>query len=115
MAKNITSKAVQTKVAKSIESELSAKFKIFNVAELMADRFIRGDYQVIEVFEKGLPFITSAVIETIQEVVNQYSGKYDNVWYDMACKPESYFDSLNDLQWRYIPCVEIHVGRRAVI
>ena len=114
MEKNITTKALQTKVAKSIENELSAKFKIFSVEELKANRFTRADYQVIEVFEKGLPFITSAIIETIQEVVSQYSNKYANVWYDMACKPESYFDDKNDLQWRYIPCVEIHVGQRKV-
>ncbi len=109
--KNITSKAVQTKVANAIERGLNKRLAF--IKELRIERFMRGGYETIEVFESGLPFMTATVVEIVQEEVAPWS-KYDNVWYDMTCKPESYFDKDGNLQWRYIPSIEVHVGQRSL-
>lgn len=112
--KNITTKAVQTKVANGMESAVKNALAIYQNPDMLIEREVSGSYILINVYDKRNHFFTGSCLESLQETVQQYSSKYDNVWYDIEVKPLSYIGYDNEIHWLHTPAFIVHIGSEPI-
>lgn len=114
--KTITSKSVQTKVAKNIKAEMEKALSIFRTingeAEYEANIYdIATDKEVVITSNGLLNHIYSGSLTTMQEVMAKYEKAYTNVFYSIETRPISFFYK-DELKMRYIPAFVATIRRK---